>query len=115
MVLKGIHTAGFDALVHEINRRHLEYILMGYETQEPFWKTISTENIAPLDPDKPFVGWSGITPIAVLFQYISGLKGNVLHTTLEGTVRLLDVRNPAEMHGILDLRCEKRMSPKSNR
>lgn len=116
MVLKGLHTAGYDALAHEIARRHLDYVLMVYERTGTVWENYSPENIAPGNPAKPdFVGWSGITPIAILFEYVFGLKPNVPNDTLEWDVRLLDAHGisgyPYGNDGILDLRCQKRTSP----
>ncbi|CAI6043615.1 MGH1-like glycoside hydrolase domain-containing protein [Cohnella sp. JJ-181] len=117
MVLKGLHTAGYDALAHEIATKHLDYMTMVYESTGTIWENYSPEHVAPGNPAKPdFVGWSGITPIAVLFEYVFGLKPNVPHATLEWDVRLLDAhgisRYPYGNDGILDLRCEKRTSPK---
>jgi hypothetical protein len=62
---------------------------------------------------KDFVGWSGLFPISILYEYIFGIKSDPVHAKLRWDVRLL------EEHGIVDypfgdtpikLRCEKRAS-----
>lgn len=45
----------------------------------------------PGDPAKPdFVGWSALGPIAVLFEYVFGLRPHVPTRTLVWDIRLLD-------------------------
>lgn len=45
----------------------------------------------PGDPAKPdFVGWSALGPIAVLFEYVFGLRPHVPSRTLVWDIRLLD-------------------------
>jgi hypothetical protein len=62
---------------------------------------------------KDFVGWSGLFPISVLYEYIMGIKSDPVHAKLRWDVRLTDA------HGIADypfgdtpitLRCEERAS-----
>lgn len=117
MVLKGLHENGYDALAHEIAMKHLDNVLKVYESTETLWENYSPEKATPGNPAKSdFVGWSGLSPIAILFEYVFGLKPDVPSATLEWDVRLLDAhgisRYPFGNDGLLELRCEKRTSSK---
>jgi hypothetical protein len=65
------------------------------------------------DPARPdFVGWSGLPPIAVLFEYIFGLRPEVSAGKLIWDVRLLEEHGvqqyPFGTNGSLDLHCSVR-------
>ena len=60
---------------------------------------------------KDFVGWTGLAPISILYEYVMGIKGDPVHNKICWNVNL------TEAHGIVDypfgdqavtLRCESR-------
>lgn len=75
MVLKGLRSQGFDALAHEIAVNHLHNIWEVYRHTDTFWENYAPERAAPGDPAKPdFVGWTGLSPIAILLEDVIGLS-----------------------------------------
>ena len=63
---------------------------------------------------KDFVGWTGLSPIAILFESVFGLRPAVGRNELTWDVRLLDEhgvdRYPFGPDATLDLRCAQRRS-----
>lgn len=59
-----------------------------------------------------FVGWTGLPPTAVLFEYVYGLRPDVPNKKLTWDIRLLEAhgvsRYPFGLDGLLDLSCEAR-------
>jgi hypothetical protein len=113
MVLKALERAGHDDLAHAIATNH-------HGCVQKVWKTTGTlwENYAP-DADEPgkpakkdFVGWTGLPPIAVLFEHLLGLRPDVPARTLVWDVRETVAhgveRYPFGSEGLLDLRCAAR-------
>lgn len=113
MVLRGLTQVGEDKLAHEIAMNHLANVLVIYEDTDTFW-----ENYAPEFPDKgnpakpDFVGWSGLTPITILIEYIFGIRADVPSNTIIWDVRLTDEHGikqyPLGADGIVNLQCEAR-------
>jgi len=111
MVLRGLTHVGRDALAHAIARNHLDNVVAVFRSQGTLF-----ENYAPENPEgkcrRDFVGWTGIPPIAVLFEYAFGLRPAADERRLVWDVRLL------EEHGVnrypfgpdieIDLHCAKR-------
>ncbi len=59
-----------------------------------------------------FVGWTGLVPINILFEYVFGIRANVPGNTLLIDVRLTDEYGikhyPYGTNGLLDIVCKKR-------
>jgi len=74
MVLKGLYAAGQNALAHEIACNHLRNVAAVFQHTDTLWENYAPESAAPGDPARPnFVGWTGLTPIAMLIEDIIGL------------------------------------------
>ena len=74
MVLKGLRSAGKNALVHEIACNHLHNVAAVFQHTDTLWENYAPESAAPGDPARPdFVGWTGLTPIAMLIEDVIGL------------------------------------------
>jgi hypothetical protein len=74
------------------------------------------ESAAPGAPSKPdFVGWSGLPPIAVLLEYVFGLRPDAAARRLLWDVRLTDAhgvrRYPFGPDVTIDLRGAARRAP----
>ena len=112
MVLRGLRHAGEHALAAAIARRHYDRVLQVWQSTGTFWENYAPEEARPGHPAKPdFVGWTGLTPIAILIEYVLGIQMDV-----PGGVIHWYITNP-ERHGIEKLRfgdrsvslvCEKR-------
>lgn len=75
MVNKGLHTIGKHFLAHEIAINHLNNIGEVYQHTDTFWENYAPETAAPGDPARPnFVGWTGLAPIAMLFEDVIGIS-----------------------------------------
>jgi hypothetical protein len=121
MVLRGLTRVGADDVAADIGRNYHEGVTRCFAATGTVW-----ENMAPEPPRGPaaagtpkgcpvpgspskgdFVGWSGLGPVAVLFEYVFGLRADVPGATLVVDVRLLDGygvrRYPFGEAGVLDI------------
>ena len=74
MALKGLRAVGQFPLAHEIAVNHLQRVGAVFERTDTFWENYAPESAAPGEPAKPnFVGWTGLTPIAMLLEDVIGL------------------------------------------
>jgi glycogen debranching enzyme len=115
MVLRGLSLTGYHALAHEIALSHLQNMVEIFKNTGTIWENYAPEKIEQATPAKPnFVGWSGLTPIAVLFEYVFGLRSDVSASKLVWDVRILEEHGvalyPFGNEGLLDLTCESRSS-----
>ena len=91
MVLRGLTEVGRDALAHDIARNHLDNVVAVFEKTGTVHENYAPESAAPGTPSKPdFVGWTGLPPIAVLLEYVFGLRPDAPARRLLWDVRLLD-------------------------
>lgn len=115
MVLRGLTLKGFDKLAHEIALNHHTSVVKIFEETGTLWENYAPEFITPAKPAKPdFVGWTGLSPIAILFENIFGIRADVPNNSLIWDVRLLEkygiANYPFGKNGVLNLMCEKRSS-----
>jgi hypothetical protein len=117
MVLRGLSQTGYDALAHEIAANHLANVVQVFERTGTVWENYAPESPSPGKPAKgDFVGWGGLSPISVLFEYVFGLRPDVPNSRLVWDVRLLEGHGIAQYPfgevGLLDLDCAARSSYK---
>lgn len=115
MVLRGLTEVHCDTLAHEIACNHLENIVKVYKDTGTLWENYSAETSKQGNPaKKDFVGFGGVPPIAVLFEYVFGIRSDVEKASLIWDVRLLEehgVENfPFGADGIINLKCKARLS-----
>jgi glycogen debranching enzyme len=115
MVLRGLDRAGHLELAHEISREDLDHVVRVFEDTGTLWENYAPEGAAPGEPARPdFVGWSGLAPVAGLFEYVLGLRADAPNGRLLWDVRLLEEhgvwRYPFGREGVLDLLCAARGS-----
>lgn len=115
MVLRGLSDRGCEDLAQQIAENHYFNVIESFEKTRCVWEHHA--------PDKPsegrgrsnFVGWTGITPIAVLFEYLFGLRYDSrkrrLTWKLRRTEELGVSRYPFHAEGLADLRVEARALP----
>jgi hypothetical protein len=139
MVLKGLDENGYGHLAHEIALNHLSNVVqvftsddtvwagaehfrrffrlaeLHYDDQHTLWENYAPEVIAPGSQSKPgYVGWTGLPPIAVLFEDVFGIVPDAPANRLTWHVRLTGEhgvrRYPFGAAGVLDLECPARES-----
>ncbi|HEV8246245.1 MAG TPA: hypothetical protein VGP93_10780, partial [Polyangiaceae bacterium] len=99
---------------HEIGLNHLANVVAGFEQTGTLWENYSPEIVGQGNDGKDFVGWTGLPPVAVLFEYAFGLRPDVPTQRLVWDIRLLEEhgvrRYPFAVQGLLDLKCRSRAS-----
>ena len=108
MVLRGLTECGRDALAFEIASNHLRHVTETFAATGTVWENYAPESSAPGNPAKgDFVGWGGVGPVAVLFEYLFGLRPDVPRSRLVLDVRLAGRYGvnhyPFGVGGLLDL------------
>jgi len=116
MVLRGLTEIGRDALAHEIARNHLDNVVAVFASTGTVHENYAPESATPGTPSKPdFVGWTGLPPIAVLLEYVFGLRPDAPARRLLWDVRLTDAhgvrRYPLGGDVSIDLACAARRTP----
>jgi hypothetical protein len=115
MILRGLDRAGCNDLAHEISREDLDHVAKVYEDTGTLWENYAPERSVQGNRAKSdFVGWSGLAPIAGLFEYVMGLRADAPSGRLHWDVRLLENHGidnyPFGKNGVLDLSCAARSS-----
>jgi hypothetical protein len=88
--------------------------MKSFEATESIWEHFAPDAGGEGRGRHDFVGWTGITPVAVLFEYVLGLRSEALRDELVWDVRRTDehgaYRYPFGKAGKLDLVCDARGS-----
>lgn len=119
MVLRGLDEYKKYSLSHEIALNHLNAVVGTFEIENTLF-----ENYAPVFKDgKPrrggqsradFVGWTGLSPISVLFEFVFGIKPNVPENKITWNINLIEKHGiekyPFGKDGELTLICNERSS-----
>jgi hypothetical protein len=75
MVLRGLRLIGQDSLAHAIAVNHLQNVWETYQHSDTFWENYAPEQACPGEAARPdFVGCTGLSPIAMLFEDVIGLS-----------------------------------------
>ena len=105
-----------DALANQIAENHFSNVVASFEKSGSIWEHHAPDTPAAGRGRTDFCGWTGITPIAILLEYVLGLRPDPLTNTLPWDVRRLDEhgvsRYPFGAEGTLELFCEERSSEK---
>ena len=95
MVLKGLGEYGYDTLAHDIAKRYLDVVTAVYEKDHTLWENYAPESVSRGNSSRPnFVGWTGLAPISIFFEYVMGIRGDVPNNRIVWHVNCL------EKHGI---------------
>ena len=98
MVLKALGNTGTpraEQLAHEIARNYVDNVTAVFERTGTLYENYAPEQPAPGNPAKnDFVGWTGLAPISVLFEYVFGIRPEALKNRIVWHVALTDA------HGI---------------
>ncbi len=113
MVLRGLHDHGYDKLAHEIAQDFLHHVVEVFKVTGTVHENYGPETPKPGSSRGDFVGWTGLAPISILFEYIFGIHPDAQARKITWHVNCL------ERHGIqryplgdatVDLICEARNS-----
>ena len=98
MVLMGLDRVGYGDLAYDIAVNHVHNVTEVFRKTGQVYENYAPESAEPGDPAKAgYVGWAGLGPISVLFEYVFGIRVDALKSTVDWNVRRL------ERHGILRL------------
>lgn len=114
MVLCGLHKYGYDNIAFDIANTFVKNVTDVFNETGTVYENYSPELAAPGKPAKSdFVGWTGLAPISMLFEYVFGIHPLAMDNTIVWKVKL------TEKHGIkqypfgdatVELICEARSS-----
>lgn len=117
MVIKGLQRNGFHSLAFDLALKHHQQVGEVFKKTNTFWEYYAPESSEPGLLARPdFVGWTGLVPVAILFESLFGINPNYLKKTLDWHVNLTDEhgieRYPIGPDGMLSMKCSKRNSSK---
>ena len=118
MTLKGLDAYEMFDLSHQIGKIHLNAVTDVFKRYGTVFENYAPElnkegNPEKGTPAKPdFVGWTGLSPISILFEYVFGIKPNAQKNKITWHINLIEkhgVENyPFGLNGTLTLLCDHR-------
>jgi len=98
MVLSGLRKAGYEDLAYEIAVNHVLNVTEVYKNTGAVYENYAPESAIPGNPAKAdYVGWAGLGPVSVLFEYVFGIISDAQNKKITWRV------NRLERHGVLRL------------
>ncbi len=117
MIIKGLQKNGFNSLAFDLAMKHHAQVGEVFKKTGTFFEYYAPESAEPGLLARPdFVGWTGLVPVAILFESIFGINPDYLNKILNWHVSLTEEhgidRYPIGPEGMLSLRCLARSSAK---
>ncbi|MCQ2430578.1 MAG: glycoside hydrolase [Clostridia bacterium] len=114
MVLCGLHRSGYDRLAHEIASDYVRNVVEAFAKTGTVFENYAPERAERGIPSKDdFVGWTGLAPISILFEYVFGIHPDALAHRITWHVHTLE-RHGVEKYPLgdatVELICEARAS-----
>ncbi len=95
MILSGLEAYGYHTLAHEIALNYVDAVTKVFLKDGTLYENYAPEYFGKGEPAKAeFVGWTGLAPISVLFEFVFGLKPDAMAKKITWHVNL------TEEHGI---------------
>lgn len=113
MVLKGLDKHGFYKLSHEIAFDYLKNVVEVFKKEGTVFENYSPDFIKNDSNVRDFVGWTGLAPISIFFEYVLGIKPKVNENEIEWHIELLEehgIRNYRFGDAVVELKCLERKS-----
>ena len=121
MVLRGLDRYGQYDLSHEIGLEHLRWVTSVFHHSGTLYENYAPEPEADGHPVQgnhakdDFVGWTGLVPISVLFEFVFGIKPDASKGRILWDVHLTQSHGvqqyPFGSNGEVTLLCGNRKSP----
>ncbi len=112
MVLKGLEKNGYHDLAYDIARNCLENVAAVFRSDATLYENYAPEAASKGEPaQRNFVGWSGLFPISILYEYVFGIHPFAKEGRIVWDVRLLEehgVKNYPFNDLSIDLVCRER-------
>ena len=117
MVLKGLDAYGKFDMSHEIACSHLDAVVEVFKDTDTLFENYAPELVdgkalrgSSSQPN--FVGWTGLSPISIMFEYVFGIKPDAKENKITWHVNLTEKHGiekyPFGTKGELTLICEAR-------
>jgi hypothetical protein len=115
IVLRGLTRCGYDSLAHAIALNHLRNVVAVFKRTGTLWENYAPDlDQLPRNSRKDFVGFTGLSPISILFEYIFGIRPDARNNRIGWDIRLTEkhgiLRYPFGEKGWVQLTCEHRGS-----
>ena len=113
MTLKGLAAHGYDKLAYEIALDYLNAVVSVYNETGTVYENYSPEGARPGSAAPDFVGWTGLAPISVAFEYVLGIRPDAKERTVTWHINRLErhgIENYPFCDATMDLICEARTS-----
>lgn len=118
MALTGLTKYGYNALAHQIAKTHLETIVKLWQQDGTLYECYAPTGDGPSTTAKgnpvrrDFVGWTGLPPISVQFEFVFGIRADVPNNKITWDLRLTEahgIKNyPFGKEGVVTLLCQER-------
>lgn len=98
MILMGLDRVGHHRLAYDIAVNHVHNVTEVFNATGHVYENYAPESASQGDPAKEeYVGWAGLGPVSVLFEYVFGIKTDAPNAVIDWNVRR------TERHGVLRL------------
>lgn len=112
MVLEGLYQNGYRRLAFDIAQSCTDNVRSVFEETGTIWENYAPEAASRGNRSKKdFIGWSGLFPISILFEYVFGIHPDAANRTIVWDVNLTDnfgIENYPLGDATLTLKCEAR-------
>lgn len=114
MVLCGLRNNGYDTLAYEIALNHHENVVESFNRTGTVWENYCQEQYGVKSSSRgDFVGWTGLVPIAVLIEFVFGIRIDYLERKIVWNLNRMEehgVKNLPFGDGTVSLICKGRKS-----
>lgn len=113
MVLSGLGKYGYNKLAYEIACDYLNTVEKVFTETDTLWENYSPEFAAHGNAKDDFVGWTGLAPISILFEYVFGIIPDAMGKKITWNINCTDrhgITNYPLGDATVELICESRSS-----
>lgn len=96
MLLRGLHGVGEPELAHAIGRNHLDNVVAAHTATATLWENYAPDVFGGGRSTPDFVGWTGVPPVAVLFEEVFGLAPAPSEHRVVWHIRLTEAHGVAQ-------------------
>ncbi|MBQ5592783.1 MAG: glycoside hydrolase [Clostridia bacterium] len=117
MVLKGLDQYSKHRLAYDIACAHLDAVVSVFKDTGTVFENYAPERVEGVfkrgsSSMSDFVGWTGLSPISIMFEYVFGIKPNAAENKITWHINLCErhgvEKYPFGNNGELTLICEER-------